>query len=166
MIEASPKYKKLRGRAAGFMGITQLWVADDHLMSVVSIFGFEQYRRYFFRNIEALIAVRTSRRLVWNIILVVVIAAIAAAGFAISTTLQTEESRVTCAIVTACIATPFLIALLVNSLLGPTCSFWVQTTGGLESLGAPVRLKAARKITDTVAPEIARAQMDSWPEKP
>jgi hypothetical protein len=164
MSASEAKYKKLRGRGASFLGVTQLWMAEDHLMAVTSVMGFEQYRRFFFQNIEALVMRRTAARLAWNVVLFLVMVLIAGCGYAISETFATRDSKTTTGIVTACLIAPFLIAAAINSFLGPTCSFWVQTSGGLEPLGAPARLRAARKVVDRIAPEIARAQMAEPPQ--
>ena len=47
-------YKRLPGRRAGLFSVNTLWMADDHLLSVHSHRVTEQYRRFYFRDIQAI----------------------------------------------------------------------------------------------------------------
>jgi hypothetical protein len=163
MSKEIPKYRKLRGRGAGIVGVTQLWVGEDQLVAATSIFGVESYQRFFFKNIEALIAVKTRGRRNWNIVVTLLLLLLIGIAAAV---LRTEANdRTSIMVGFGVVMVPLLIALIVNSWKGSTCSFWVQTAGGLEQLGAPVRLPAAQNAIDVLTPEIARAQMTPSPLK-
>ena len=161
MSNESSKYRKLRGRGAGIVGVTQLWVGEDHLVAATSIFGVESYQRFFFKNIEALIAVKTRGRRNWNIVLallLLLLAGIAAAGLRTA-----ANDRTSIMVGFGVVMVPLLIALIINTWKGSTCTFWVQTAGGLEQLGAPVRLPAAQNAINVLTPEIATTQMTPKP---
>lgn len=154
------RYRKLPGRAAGLLGYTRLWLAEDHLLSVTSTFGVERYRRYALRDIEALVIRRTARRLIWNSIFGG-IGGVGAAIAAVFFTLSANENGTGFAVAGATFATPAAVCLLialVNTLAGPTCAFFVQTAAGLDRLDAPVRLRQARRAIARMAPLIEQAQ--------
>lgn len=166
MAENQVSYKKLPGRAAGFLfGKHRLWYSDDHLISVSSIFASERYQRFYFRDIGAFVVRRTRNRLIWNIIFAV-IAALSVAPIPIIARFSQSPG------------TPFtfnfsaggmlvwipvaiaLICLIINTARGATCSFWVQTAGGLTELDAPVRMRAARKVINILSPLVVQAQTE------
>src|SRR3954454_13990106 len=59
--------------------IHRLWEGSDHLLVVSAALGVERYRRFYFRQIEALIVRKTMGRFVANTIFAV-IAALAGPG--------------------------------------------------------------------------------------
>ena len=170
MTSAAPVYRKLPGRSLAFSGIGRLWLAEDHLLEVESLLFHERYRRFFLPDIAALIVRRTKARLYWNIAHGVLGgggAALAVGLWWWGTFIKEAEPR-TFLWVMAGLVTPvaafFLILLLINSLLGPTCRCHLQTTAaGSRPLAAPTRLRAARRLLTRLAPLIEAAQKSSAP---
>src|SRR3954468_18532453 len=68
MASEPSRYPRLSRPYLGLNGAASLWVGDDHLLQVTGRAGWEQYRRWFFRDIQALIARQTAVRLIWNIV--------------------------------------------------------------------------------------------------
>ena len=161
MNPAAPAYRKLPGRALAFSGIGRLWLADDHLLEVESLLFHERYRRFFLKDIAALVIRRTKVRLYWNLahgILGVGGGAVTAASIYFGD----QEARVFLWVFAGMIgpfALLFLVLFLINSLLGPTCTCHLQTTSsGWHPLAAPARLRKARRVLAQLAPLIEAAQ--------
>ena len=51
-----------------------------------------------------------------------------------------------------------LLALLINSLFGPTCRFYIQTTAGTRLIAAPTRLRGAHKLLAKLLPHLESVQ--------
>jgi hypothetical protein len=61
-------YERLSRPHFGLNGTASLWLGSDHLIQVSNTFGWERYRRWFFRDIQAVIARRNSSRFIWNVV--------------------------------------------------------------------------------------------------
>ena len=61
MAETGQKYRKLPGRRRGFIFSASLWTGADHLLSVKSTRFQEQYKRFYFRDIQAIVVTRSPR---------------------------------------------------------------------------------------------------------
>ena len=69
MADAPAIYKKLPGVGSGALARHRLWEGPDHLLVVTSWPSGEGYRRFFFRDIQAVVIRQTARRLGLNIAL-------------------------------------------------------------------------------------------------
>jgi hypothetical protein len=156
-----PPYQKLTGRRAAWGGVNRLWLGDDHLLVVATVLGVERYRRFYLRDIEALLVRRTSRRLVWNSVfggIGGVCAALAAVFFALY---ARDASEVGFAVAAGFFAAPAafcLAGLLITTLRGPTCDIFVQTAAGTEPLHVPGHLRPAQRLIARLEPLIEQAQ--------
>ncbi len=54
-------YRKLPGRRSGFIFSASLWTGADHLLSVKSARFQEQYKRFYFRDIQAIVITKVPR---------------------------------------------------------------------------------------------------------
>jgi hypothetical protein len=167
MAEASANYTKLPGRglrrATFAISATRcrLWLGADHLLAVDYTIASEEYRRFYFRDIEAFIIRRTARRQVWNWILLVLIL-ITAGPFVIGWRSEGNGGLLVAAI---CIAAFWLIFMLVNTLRGATCETHIRTAAQLEQLPSLGRFPAARKVMARLQPLILAAQGAATPEE-
>jgi len=48
-------YRKLPGRRSGFLHGANLWIADDHILAVKSLRFREEYKRFYLRDIQAIV---------------------------------------------------------------------------------------------------------------
>ena len=165
MNSPAPAYRKLPGRGLGWAGFARVWVADDHLLEVNSLLISERYRRFFFKDITALVIRRTKARLYWNLAhgILGIGGALLAGGMWWSGTLVSEqEPRIMLWVFAGMIAPCalfFIILLFINILLGPTCRCHLQTTtAGWHALAAPTRLRPARRFLAQFAPLVEAAQ--------
>lgn len=144
-----PSYTKLPGRGWTWTGPSGVWLGDDHILLVRSRTFLETYRRFFFNDIQGIIVRRTDIGKIWN--------GIWALFLLIFTLLSLAFGNVGM-IVMLSLAAPFLIALIVNLALGPTCAVHVRTAVQTERVPAVSRISAAKKLIARIEPLLAAAQ--------
>ncbi|HZJ15599.1 MAG TPA: hypothetical protein VFD27_11140 [Chthoniobacteraceae bacterium] len=155
MADTPVIYKPLRGRGSSVIARTRLWEGPDHLLFVTSWPTGEGYRRFFFRDIQALVIRNTSRRMWVNIILFVLAAITVGPILAFS-------DRGSASLTAAGIVGGFwLLLVLLNSLLGPTCETHIQTAIQTERISSLGRLRTAQKVLARIQPRILAAQSES-----
>ena len=141
----------LRGRR------NQLWTGDDHLLMVESDGSKELYRRYFYRDIQALVL----RRTVDGMVITIILALISLGLGLLATGGPDQYSR----IVIGIIAGAFLLMATANILAGPTCRCYLRTAVSSEELPSLNRLRQVRKALDRLRPLIVAAQGELAPEE-
>ena len=164
MNEPAIHYTKLPGPGVGWVGRARLWLAEDHVLEVNSTLFTERYHRYFLRDIRAVVAQRTKTGYYWNIALASLGAlglAIAGAMYWVGTKVPQEDARIALWVfggMFAALALALFLALLINTLFGPTCRFHVHTTAGTQLLAAPTRLRRAQRLLAQIVPHIEAVQ--------
>jgi len=61
VADTGQKYHKLPGRRRGFIFSASLWTGADHLLLVRSVRFQEQYKRFYFRDIQAIVITESPR---------------------------------------------------------------------------------------------------------
>ena len=61
VADSRQRYRKLPGRRRGFIFSASLWTGADHLLSVKSTRFQEHYKRFYFRDIQAIVITRVPR---------------------------------------------------------------------------------------------------------
>jgi len=167
---AETPYRRLtwaRRRRSGFVAFTHtrssLWLGDDHLLGIDSNGYTESYKRFYFRDIQAVTIRLTQRRLIWNWLLgVPTLICLAGWGYDLSLGLGASPGG----LIAGVLVTPvFAIPLLINNLRGPTCACQFRTAVQTEDLPSLSRLPQARRILDRLHPLIAQAQGQVAPEE-
>jgi len=165
MKSAAPFYRKLPGRGLSFSGIGRMWLAEDHLLEVESLLISERYRRFFLKDIAAIVIRRTKVRLYWNLVhgAFWIGGSLIAAALWWGSKSVSDKTLIGVMQVFSGLLAPvvliFLILFLINTLLGPTCRCHLQTTSaGWHPLAAPSRLRKARRVLAQLAPLIEAAQ--------
>jgi hypothetical protein len=160
---AEREYKRLtrsRPRSQFSIAVTSrvsLWEGKDHLLLIDTNGYTENYRRFYFRDIQTISVSQTNGRAVWNGIwgaLTGVTAALWLPHFAgLRTAPQLWE-------VLAASGTLlfFALPLLINNLLGSTCVCLIQTAVQHEELAPLRRARAANRIIQHLLPTITAAQ--------
>ena len=155
MADTPVAYKLLPGRGSSAIARTRLWEGPDHLLFVTSWPAGEGYRRFFFRDIQALVIRRTPRRMWINIILFVL-------GVIIVGPILAFSDRSPASLTVAGIVGGFwLLLVLRNSLLGPGCETHIQTAIQTERISSLCRLRTAQKVLARIQPRILAAQSES-----
>lgn len=156
MLKKDPNYKQLKLGGAGLLGVSTFWLAADHLL-VVEVSGYvEKYRRFYFRDIQALIVQQTSLRLWWSLGLGACIAVLL--GILMLVTLGSGSTDTVTVSVFVVFMLCFGVPLLVNILRGPTCTVLVRTAVQTQKIPNLTRRKKAERLVEILKPVITAAQ--------
>lgn len=161
---AETSYKRLPGRGPrreGFITVSfsrcSLYLGDDHILGVDNNGFSEDYKHFYFSDIQAIITRRTNRGATWSLVLVLMIAC----SFMGVLFLETESVRILSWILSG----TFLVFLLINLFRGPTCICHIMTAVQEDQLPSLNRLRVARKVIETLRPAIERVQGRLSPEE-
>lgn len=156
MATREKEYRRLPGRGrkrGGFLTVARirarLWAGQDHLLCVYNSGYAEDYKRFYYRDIQAMLTRKTGRGVVWSVVLALVSILFAA----LSSTAGKDG-----AVVFWSIAGFFLVLLLINILRGPTCITHLQTAVSREELPSLNRLRTSKKVMERLRPLIEAAQ--------
>ena len=158
---AEKKYHRLtreRGPAQfSVAAITRssLWLGDDHLLLVECTGYSETYKRFFFRDIQAITISKTKVRVVWNWVWGVLLAIAGLIIWASSHDASSATGAIVAAIIVLIISG---IPLLLNNLFGPTCACEIRTAVQTENLPSLCRVRKTQKVLNRIRPLIIAAQ--------
>ena len=148
MAERPKEYRRLPGARNWLVVKVTLWLGRDHLLLVSSHRFSEDYRRFYFRDIQAILLRRTRHRQVWTWALSAVgagvllgMTAFGASAFSLAVT-----------------GGAWLLALLANWLRGPTCACHIQTAVQTEPLPSLHHLRNADRVIRRLRPRVDAAQ--------
>jgi hypothetical protein len=148
-------YHKLPGRGAKSLGqcISRLYLGEDHLLHTESTLWIENYRRYYYSDIQAFIVTRTKR---W-LILTVVFLAILFGAVALAVT-RADGPTSPSAVAWFVVGGLFMILLIWNLIKGPTCQTTIVTPIGRHALPSLRRIRRTEKILRRLEPLIDQRQ--------
>jgi hypothetical protein len=146
----APKYIRLPGRGRTMSGTSRLYLGNDHILMAQSVGYSESYKRFFFADIQAIIVRKTIAGMVWNGVWGLI------AMFFMVLAISVNETPAS--YVLGGIAAFFVLALLINTALGPMCVCHVRTAVQTERLTAISRLRTANKLIERIRPLIVAAQ--------
>ena len=143
-------YRKLPGTGHQLGSYTRLYRGMDHLLQVSSVMFSERYKRFYFRDIQAFIVIRTNA---WLFLIgLLLLLALLLTGLAVGVGDSVGS------VVLGSFAALLLVIALIVGLRGPTCRCLVRTAVQTEKLPSLNRLRRAEKILAELAPLIAAAQ--------
>jgi hypothetical protein len=156
------KYTRLPGsglsrKGSSFIAVARisnrLWLGEDHLLQVESAGGYnENYKRFYFRDIQAIYVRKTANWFGANVALGVL------TGLFLLWTLSVKNGGG--AITLGIFTVAFGFFLLLSVLRGPSCACHLKTAVHLEELPSLGRLRNANKVLALLRPLIAAAQGD------
>ena len=159
-----PKYTKLGGMGVARQGLLsvgvlrcRLYLGDDHLMQVESSGYNEEYRRFYFRDIQA-ITIQLTREWFWTNLALAVFAVL----FGVAAFFTTDSAG---QVALGIFFTFFFLPLIINLILGPTCKTMIRTAVQQQQLPSLGRLKEARKAMAKLRPLVEAAQGAFTPEE-
>ena len=156
MAKRNKEYQKLPGTKKGFLlGKHTLWRGKDHLLQIFSRMGVEDYKRFYFSDIQAIITRKTSVGKVQNMIL---------GGFILLLSLPIIVSGAGWTFFFAAVAGVLLIALCVNLFRGPTCETRLVTAVQTEKMYSLCRLKNTLKVMDGLQTYVQAVQGSLTPD--
>ena len=144
------QYKRLCSGGHLFYRYT-LWLGQDHLLYISAGMFVEEYKRFYFHDIQSLIVHQTESWKVWNIVL-----ACLGALFLIMAIASDGPG----AIMAGIMAILMVMITAANFFKGPSCAVYIQTAVQNEKLHSMVRLKKAQKVLDTLKPLIVLVQRE------
>lgn len=145
MTSGAP-YRRLPG-AAGLITRQRLWLGRDHILLVKSSILSEEYRRFYFADIEALVAAQVENAARFYGAVLSAIALALAIGLAMASHA-----------ITAGLCGLIAIGLGVFAWTRPTVRCSLQTRVSREPLPCLKRLETARRVLETLKAEVDRAQ--------
>jgi hypothetical protein len=150
MARNKKEYQKLPGLKKGFIiGKYTLWEGSDHLLHVFSRFGVEDYKRFYFSDIQAIITRKTAVGFFQNLVLGILL------GVFLLSVIASEGGW---SIFWGFVVAMMLILLVINLLRGPTCESHLMTAVQTEKLHSLGRLKNALKVINRLGPLIEQVQ--------
>jgi hypothetical protein len=144
----SIEYKKATRRMGSVITYHQLWKGPDHLLLVKEVGWIEEYKRFYFNDIQAITVRRTATYLVWALVLPVL--ALFVAGIGLANGAPTSFHVISGVL--------FLVAWSLHLMQGPTCSCWIQTGINKEKLLMFRRVHQVRKFWKKMEPELTAVQ--------
>ena len=157
MARQEREYRRLPGRGrkrGGFFAVTRsqasLWAGKDHLLYLFSTGYTEEYKRFYYRDIQAIVTRKTGRGAAWNLFSALFLFFFALLAFTRTTTAP--------AVVFWVLAGLALLILTVNLLRGPTCICHLLTAVSREELPSLSRERIAKKTIDLLKPLIEGVQ--------
>ena len=150
MAKKEKEYHKLPGTKKGFLiGKYALWQGGDYLLHVYSRVGVEDYKRFYFSDIQAIITRKTITGKVQNVVL----------GFLLLLfTVPAILNDGGWSAFWAALGGVLLILVLINLYRGPTCETKLLTAVQTEKLHSLHRLKNAVKVMNRLRSNIQSAQ--------
>ncbi len=140
-------YRRLPGVAASPFRRRTLWLGPDHILSVLSLPFSEQYRRFYFRDIQAIVLAEAGNS--WTYYL------FASGAFLVLMFLLLGYSWHP---VWAVICGAGALAAFTVGIRVPNCDCYLRTATSLERLPSLGRVRAARKALALLKPLIEAAQ--------
>jgi hypothetical protein len=149
MARTEPVYRRLPGRGMAALQHARLYRGPDHLLQVVSTGYSENYKRFYFQDIQAIIIRKTHWGKFWTVIWAFFIAMFGLPAFAINGPP---------AIAIGSVAGFFGLFLIGNIVLGPTCACFVRTAVQTERLSPVTRVRTAQRLLKKLQPLIEPSQ--------
>jgi hypothetical protein len=161
---AEKEYQRLPGRgirrqgAAGLVSArrSRLWLGRDHLLLVESQWYTQEYKRFYFRDIQSIIIRRTNTGRIISLTLMIF-----AFIWLFGVIAATDGWRIFWIILLSI----FGFFLSLNTLLGPTSVCHLRTAVQTEELPSVNRLRRARRVLGRLRPLITEAQGPLPPEE-
>jgi hypothetical protein len=156
MAGKTSTYRRLPGKKKGFLvGYHTLWLGSDHLLQIYSRLGIEDYKRFYFNDIQAIITRKTATGKIQNSVLgalaglSALLAVIAGGGWSVFWAVLA--------------GLPALI-LLINYFRGPTCETYLMTAVQTERLHSLHRIKITQPVMNQLRSLIEQRQGRINPE--
>lgn len=147
MARKAKRYRKL-AKTGGLFAYYSLWQGPDHLLSAETAMASEDYRRFYFHEIQAIIVQKTGMQHVYSLL------------FGLPGVLALMVATLGDTTPQPWLIFSFLAGLLlaINLFRGPTCVCHIRTAVQNVRIRALVRMRRLNKVLDQVQPLIAEAQ--------
>ena len=141
------EYTRLPGKKKGFYRKCTLWLGEDHILAVESNYYSERYKRFYFKDFQALIVRKTNRFANLNIFM-----GIAIGIAALLLLLSILGHYIGWIIFIGLALLSLVISLVIHLKRGPTCACNLKMPFAVHELPSLCRLKYARRVLEQLAP--------------
>jgi hypothetical protein len=163
LLPKDSRYRRVRAGGRSWLGRSSYWLGSDHLLLVLVEHYSESYRRYFYREIQAVVVRRTKA---WEWLMGLGVLGLLLTGapalFLGSGPGAADPGRVVLAWVFGGVAMLVLAAVLAHGFHGPTCEVTICTAVQRRSLPGIRRLRQAKRfvteVRDAIEAEVARVR--------
>jgi hypothetical protein len=164
---AEREYQRLtwaRRRPTGFVVFSavrsSLWLGKDHVLGIDTTGYTESYKRFYFRDIQAITIQKTDRGRMFGLLFGVL------GGFSVLFGAVAVNARsVVVAWILGILAAIFILSFFINLAFGPTSACQLRTAVQTEELPSLNRLRRARRVWNRLRPYIVQAQGQVGPEE-
>jgi hypothetical protein len=155
-MEAKTSYKRLPGGRLFIFGFSRAsaWLGPDHLLYVTTSGYTEEYKRFYYRDIQAIVMRKTKMAMVWTAILSG-IWLLVLGGFLFLWRIWNFGDAL---ILSLFFCFPVLALLLLHIIRGAMCKCTIQTAVQTEQLSSFTRVRASRKAIHLIKERIDQAQ--------
>ena len=143
-------YRKMPGKRFTWIGSRSLWQGPDHLLWVEGSIMHERYKRFYYKDIQAMIMAQSVRRTVFAVLW----GGLALLFGAVSLLSGTSAFPY----VSTTFTLGFTLLFAINFLLGNSCDVYIQTAVQLERISTIVRVYKAEVVLDRIKPRVEHAQ--------
>ncbi len=143
-------YTKLTPRHRTPGGYTQLWLAQDHLLLLTNSRFSEEYKRFSFADIQAIVVTQLPSQLVLQLVMILAALAWMSLWFAVDSKFAKWAFEITGALA--------LLWPLVDIARGPRCRCFLRTRVSGEFLAPVSRIKTADNFLALIRPVIESVQ--------
>jgi hypothetical protein len=154
MASKKKQYRKLAKKFFTLFFTDSLWQGPDHLLHVEAGFMSERYKRFYFKDVQAVVLRRKSTHHIWSLIWGI---GLVLFGLAL-------VSRAIPFAAGIIFASMFILLLIVNLALGPSCEVRLQTAVQVQKLSALRRVPQAQKVMNRIRDEVLKVQEPLTPE--
>lgn len=144
MPQSPSIYTKLTPTKRSLFGYTQLWLAPDHILLLISSQLAEDYKRFAIADIQSIVVTELPSRIVAQVIMILAALAWMALWFAVNLAFFKWTFAVTGAMA--------LLWSIVDIARGPRCRCYLHTRVSKELLAPVSRTKIARDFLATIQP--------------
>ncbi|HEX7359161.1 MAG TPA: hypothetical protein VF283_01590 [Bryobacteraceae bacterium] len=144
-------YTKLPGTLRGFVRRASLWEGPDHLLSVTGTRFAEEYRRFYYRDIESIVSQKCARAGSFGLWIVHVLACVVLGSIAAASPFPWSLGILAC----------FLLLVLIFRLIGClrySCRCYIQTAVSRKELPSLLRTWSTEKALKRIRSRIEEAQ--------
>lgn len=168
MAKKEKDYKRLSGRKRTFFGYNTLYLGKDHVLGIHCRAFTEDYKRFYYKDIQTVITHKTSNHIFQNIFIILLLAFFLWMAYF----LRQDGGVVFLVFAGLCLA-----GLIYNLWLGPTSVTHIQTAVQTERLRSLGRFRHARKAMNlikelaeqaqgVISPEELGVKLAEMPQKP
>lgn len=141
-------YRRMPGRPFSPFYTGSLWQGPDHLLWVESVFFKESYKRFYYNDIQSIVLQRTGTHLIWTFVWGALALLFGAIAFWVPGPPHVSGTFMVI----------FLAALLMNIIMGPSCSVYLQTAVQRQKILSLKRVRTANKVMTRIKAFVEKQQ--------